>query len=432
MTQSSAELSIRPLREKVVRLAIFGYISLLLMWTICLFGTLLFLYFAHSLSLPPRIDAKGGSSLEFTDFVHFYVAGKITLSPLRHLFYSWDIQKQFLENITQCVIANEDFYTQYVPIVFLLMAPYALLPIDSAHLLFDFTNLCLGLAGYWFAVKRIPQINNKMPWLILIGALASMPSWNTLMLGQISWLYLGILCLYFASLLKGNDMQMGLALALCIIKPQYFPFLLIPVLCLARYRALLITFAWGALFFIISVLVFGLKAILAYPFALIQCESVFKSTHTYAMYCLGAFFSSFESQQSLYRLSLMLLLLTLIATAIIIIRKFRKGSKSNKAVNWMIASVVLGALLFSPHTHSHDCLLLVVPALWTLPFYSPSRNQSFSLNLWQWTFYLMPVITWIAHWLVYFFHLPGNLFFAILMTVLFVCALKQFWKESQV
>ncbi len=428
MTEPEANLSIRPLRTKILRLMIFGYISLLAMWTICLFVQLLSLYFAHSLSLPPT---STGNSLQFTDFVRLYTAGKITLSPARELFYSWEIQKQVLENITHCVIANGDFYNQVTPFVFLLMAPFALLPIDSAHLLFDFTNLCFGLAGYWFAVKTLPQSNKKMTWLILIGTLASVFSWNTLVLGQVSWFYLGLLCFYIALLLKGRDMIAGLALALCVIKPQYFPCLLIPAFCLGRYRMLFIALAWDIVFFFVCVLVFGLKAIITYPFALMQCESSLKSTHVDAMYCLLAFFSHLQSEQWLYRLCLMFLALAFIVLAVIIIYRFKKGTKSGQATNWMIASVVLGSLLFSLHTHSHDCLFLVVPALLTLPFYPAFEKQSFSLNLWQWLFYLMPVLTWVAHFLNYF-DLRGNLFFTALMAILLACALKQFWSESRV
>ncbi len=213
---------------------------------------------------------KQGNSYGFTDFVHFYLAGKITLSPVRDLFYSWDIQKQFLENLTHCSMSGEDFYTHYLPIVFLMMAPYSLLPIDLSHLLFDLINLSIGLCGCWVLVRHFQWTKSHMAKYVLLGALASMPSWNTLMLGQITWLYLGLICFYIVTLRQNKPIKAGLMLALSIIKPQYAVFLAIPALSLRRYSVLIFAAAWEILFLSFCTLVFGLKALITYPFVLNQ------------------------------------------------------------------------------------------------------------------------------------------------------------------
>ncbi len=404
--------------NKLPRLLAFGYTSFLLLWTLALVGELLFAFFTHNLSLDQQ-----GSQSGFTDFVHFYVAGKITLSPERIMFYSWEVQKHFLENLTHCVITGEDFYTQYVPLVFLLMAPYATLPMESAHLLFDTINLTIGLIGCWFLMKELNLTKNRMAYLVILGALSSMPSWNTWYLGQISWLYVGIICFYFAFLLKQKNLWSGLAFALTIIKPHYALFLAIPTLILGRYRLILFALLWEFLLLLLCVTTFGIKAILAYPFALNQCESTFKSIHMNTMYGMASFLSFFFSKTTTYYTGLVLLAIALFSLTLFFMLYLKKNSEPN--MPWLLSSIVLAALLFSPHSHSHDCLFILIPALITLPLLQTNQGQLASIKFWQWSFYLMPIITWVVH-LLTALDLPANAIFTALMLVLFIIAVKQF------
>ena len=410
--------------SKIRSLIRFGYISFLLLWTLALVGELLLAFFTHNLSL----DQQGGQS-GFTDFVHFYVAGKITLSPERIMFYSWDVQKHFLENLTHCVITGEDFYTQYVPLVFLLMAPYALLPMESAHLLFDTINLAIGLTGCWFLMKQFNLTKNRLAQLVILGALSSMPSWNTWYLGQISWLYVGIICFYFAFLLRHKSIWAGLALALSIIKPHYALFLAIPSVALGRYRLILFAFLWELLLLAFCIITFGIKALLAYPFALNQCESTFKSIHMNTMYGLASFLSFFLSKTTTYYSGLALLAIGLLAITVFVMFGLKKNAKPN--ISWLFSLIVLAALLFSPHSHSHDCLFILIPALITLPLLKANQNQSVGVKFWQWSFYLMPVITWIIH-LLTALDLPANALFTALILMLFITAAKEFWTTNNV
>jgi len=405
--------------DRVKRLVKFGYISLLLALVLFFFVELSILYVSGNLSLYKCRDSYG-----FTDYVHFYLAGKITLSPERCLFYSWDVQKQFLGKLTHCLITGEDFYTPYLPIIFIMMAPYSLLPLDFSHLLFDFINLAIGLSGCWFVVKHFQGTKNNMSKYVLLGALASMPSWNTLFLGQLTWLYIGLICFFLVALRNNHYIKAGLAIALSIIKPQYAVFLLIPVLSLKRYSVLFAAAIWEILFFAICTFVFGLQALMNYPFAINQAEASAQSVHTQVMYCIRPIIELAFPQQTAYRYSLILYVLVWLVITILGIYGLRKQN-SEKAFIWLMAFTILSALLFSPHAHSHDALFLVLPALLTLPS-NWANQKSLTIILWRWIFYLLPILSWAAFLLVAV-HLPGNILFTTLVAILTFCAFKQFW-----
>lgn len=407
--------------DKAARLTKFGYISFLLIFVVFLFTQLLILFFSHNLSLSQQGNAYG-----FTDFVHFYLSGKITLSPSRELFYCWDVQKQFLENLTHCAISGADFYTPYLPIVFIMMAPYSLLPIDLSHLLFDFVNLSVGLSGCWVLIKHFQWTKSNMAKYVLLGTLASMPAWNTLMLGQITWLYVGLICFYIVALRQNKYIKAGFNLALTIIKPQYAVFLLIPALSLRRYYVFIAAAIWEIFFFAVCALVFGLKALLVYPFVLNQAESSASSVHAQLMYCLRPFIEIFFSQQIAYHYCLILFGLGWLAVTSLGFYGLKKRNTEN-AFLWLTSLTVLASLLFSPHAHSHDALFLVLPALLTLPA-NLANKQTITSILWRWIFYLLPIISWLSFFLV-FIHLPGNLLFTTCIIILTFCAYKQYCLE---
>ena len=362
------------------------------------------------------------------DFVHFYIAGKVARSAQRSQLYSWDIQKHFLEKITPIPLPKEDFMTQYSPIVFLMMAPFSLLPIDYAHLLFDVIGGLVGLFGYFTLSLYLLDSKNKMAGWILLGALASVHSGMTWLTGQISWFYLGIACFYVAFMLKKQNILAALCLTLAFIKPQYALMLLIPAFCLRRFRLLFYTCGWGLLFFAICTGVFGFEAMINYPKVLNQVEL---SVHTQAMYCLRPILELFLPNKIAYVSSIFLLLLVflyLLVTGLIQLKANWELKENSEFIRWLLAVVIVAAVLFSPHTHSHDLLLLIIPALLTLPFTERNRS-SVDLTFWRIIFYILPIIGWGCYALVCL-QLSANFIFTGIMAILFVCGLRQMLRHG--
>ena len=163
-----------------------------------------------------------------------------------------------------------------------------------------------------------------------------------------------------------------------------------------------------------------------YPKVLNQVEL---SVHTQAMYCLRPVLELFLRSRVAYISSIFLLLLVFLYLLIIGFTQLKTNSevKENSGfIRWLLAVVMVATMLFSPHTHWHDLLLLTIPALLTLPF--TERNQS-SVNLicWRIIFYILPIISWVCFVLVSL-RLPANFIFTGIMAILFVCGLKQLLK----
>ena len=136
------------MNAKTNNLIRFVYLRLMVILVVCEVLGFVFLGLNKNLSL-----LHYGNYFFWADFVQFYMAGRVTISAQRSLLYSWDVQEHLLQSITSLHLTREDSATQYSPLVFLMMAPYSLLPIDCAQLLFDATSVLVGVGGY-FALSR--------------------------------------------------------------------------------------------------------------------------------------------------------------------------------------------------------------------------------------------------------------------------------------
>ena len=116
---------------------------------------------------------RAGLSVGFRPFLSGW---QNDYAPARHFFYLWEAQKPFLESIVQGPLPVEDFYTPYLPIVFLMMVPYSLLPIDYAHLLFNVVNVCIGLAGCFMVMRHFRWTENRMARWVLLGVRPHSPA----------------------------------------------------------------------------------------------------------------------------------------------------------------------------------------------------------------------------------------------------------------
>ncbi len=396
------------------------------MWTICELGQVIWFFLDKNLSI-----FHSGSQIGITDFVHFYIAGKITSSPLRTEAFNWDAQRQFFESITKIHLSGADFYTPYFPLVFLLMVPFVSLPLEVAHLVFDIITTGFGLLGIWYLLKQLNYLHKPMSAFVVFGILASNASWRNWTQGQIMWLFVGLTAIYLACFVSKKDLQAGVALALSIIKPQYTIYLLIPALALKRWRLLLSFLACDIVLALICARVFSWRQLIKYPDLLNQYELISSSVKTLGMNCLRAFLNLVLPQAEAFRTSVILNLVCLVIMFALCFY-FLSRKQDQQTINWVMSLLILAAVLFSPHAHLHDSLLIALPALLTLPGLNTvnSVNQSFSLLSWQWILYLFPLASWFCFFLS-LFGLPGNLLLTLMIAVLFVCALRQCFALNQ-
>ena len=128
------------------------------------------------------------------------------------------------------------------------------------------------------------------------------------------------------------------------------------------------------LFLIVCGFVFGWKALIAYPTVLNGNEGSLLSVHTSAMYCLRPFLELFLGPKIAYYCCLSLWMLVFLFLMSIAVPRLVANNKQ-LIFAWLTSVLILASVLFSPHAYSHDVILLVIPALLTLPNTSQVNNQ---------------------------------------------------------
>lgn len=283
--------------SKTKRLVIFAYLSYLVMWTICEIGQVIWFFLDHNLSM-----FHSGGQVGVTDFIHFYIAGKITCSPFRTEAFNWEAQRQFFESLTNIRLTGADFYTPYFPLVFLFMVPFVSLPLELAHLVFDIVTTAFGLFDIWWLVKESGYAAKPISFFVVMGILAANPSWRNWTQGQIMWFFLGLTAIYLACFMSKKELLSGIALAFSTIKPQYTIYLLIPALVLKRWRLLLSFIVSDIILALLCARVFSWQELIKYPAILNQYEQISSSVKTLGMVCLRAFSIYFCHKEQLFDL----------------------------------------------------------------------------------------------------------------------------------
>ncbi len=325
-----------------------------------------------------------------SDFVHFYVAGTIAGSPQSHQIYDWDVQEKVFRRVVGFDVTKSEFYTQYMPQVFTMMVPIACIPLNTAHILWDFFTLLFGAVTFFFFARSAGERSRRLAAIVLLLAVACYPAWQSLINGQLSWLLLGLFSAYFICLLRGRPILAGLSLALCAIKPQYLLFALLPLVFAKRFKTLFATVAFTVLVLAIAVVNVGIDSFLVYPQALHEVEATVKSVAPNAMPCVRGLLSIFLSQEKALSISGALSLMALLMIAII----FKMKSASFSTERGFLAAnalAIMTSLFFSAHTHAYDCLLIGLAGVLFLS--AADRENRFYKQI-RGSFVAYPILSW--------------------------------------
>jgi hypothetical protein len=237
-----------------------------------------------------------------------------------------------------------------------------------------------------------------------------------------------VLALFCRFFLDSRDTACGIMLALLALKPQYLPFLLLPIIAQRRWQAL---FAFAASLIGLSLAAaayFGLPTVLGYPAVLANMESFRVDVYPAWMVSLRGPLSMFLDHKLALEMSLIVSLMAL-AVLFLIWRK-AKG----QAISVTVALTVVAMLVFSPHTHSYDLTLLAVPAALSVPQLTRWQwGQSKDYKLCDLLFLAMPIIGFILFGLTAVAAKMGIrslIFFAINVLLLVTCYRN--WKQAQV
>ncbi|MBX9691721.1 MAG: DUF2029 domain-containing protein, partial [Cyanobacteria bacterium] len=334
------------------------------------------------------------------DFIHYYQCGAMALSTDRFQVYNPEVQLAWTNKLIYPEHVTELWFIQFVPFVFPLMIPFALMPLAQSYVAWNLVSITAG------AIPLIQILKKKnWPWLaisgFLIAALVCFPSWFNIWWGQFAWFYLAILATYFLALKKSAHVGAGICLALLSIKPQYIFPMAMPALALRRWQTIAVAVAAELVLLAIAGFTIGWDAVLHYPQTLFSAEKQAgqMQANAGAMISLRGIFSVLlPSNIALY--ASMFLYFAVLPLLWIIWRRDEKATESD--YDWPIALTVLTAILFSPHSMVYDCLIIMLAGALTLPGYKISqlvfkagRMPALPGRAWILLIYFYPILSWL-------------------------------------
>lgn len=336
--------------------------------------------------------------LTVMDFVTWYQAGAMAVSEDRFHVYDADVQQRWLNKVIAPETSSQPFYIVYPPFFFWIMAPFSLLSLKWAFIVWITAWPVAVLASLYFLLKRYaPQLSLLDRVLFLTGVLFSEPAGMGMNLGQTSWWLTTACCFYFHGIASGNKGLGGASLALASIKPQYVLFLGSPALVRKQWGLLM----WAAIvelaLLVVAAFNMGWQSVVNYPSWLAFVETS-KAGHLVvaagAMVNYRGLFSRFLPPQVIAVVVVILLLLSLAY-----IFRLWRAEVFRADSRWPMALTLMGATLASPHTHSYDLLLLSIAAAITLPTISISaaaKIGEWPLRFWTLLFIYYPILSWVC------------------------------------
>ena len=347
---------------------------------------------SHCLSL-----VRIGQAVRTTDFIRYYCAGQLAQSAAPRI-YDWNLQQDFLAKIVPEAVSGKP-YIQYTPPAFVLMIPFSHLPLEVAHVVWDGVSMLLSLGTLLLLTRCFPGLTKKDPLFLTIGLCAAIPTWWTIINGQLGFLILTGAGLYSFALLKDKPVLGGISLAVLSVKPNYLPFLVIPALVDRRWKLLLFGALAELLLLVAIAQITGWQCLIDYPKQLAYVENV-TWVNAERMVCLRAAITALVPAEKAMAVSTLLMLIGT-GRFVFVLYRWKKNHLPEQRKHflcWAISLSIIFGLLFSPHVHMYDCLLMAIPAALTLPHFNISSAIAETRRHFQWWRLLLvfyPILSWV-------------------------------------
>lgn len=308
------------------------------------------------------------------DFVLWYNAAMLAAkySPSNPInIYDPALQNEGIVSLTAPIVPELTFYVQYPPQFFALVRPMAGLGLQNAWLCWCALALLLILLALWFLCKNC-GLSKFSTAFVFIAVFGSFPAWISFELGQTALYQFPAIISFWLLLRAGKPFFAGLLSGILLVKLQYIPFLIGTGLMTGRFKYLVGIVLSGASLALLSFVTVGWSNIINYPKALLFGETSDKvsgvsavemqnfrgelvlltggESHFIHLLALGLFALSFLSIVFLW----MIVYPRLLSKAV-----FDKS----KAFDLCASISALVMLIGSPHTHTHEYLSVIIPAV---------------------------------------------------------------------
>ena len=324
-----------------------------------------------------------GQESYLDDFVVFYSAGKLFQQGQGADVYQ--VESVTAEESREFRQAPQDFEPLPFfnpPHSLLLFAPLSTLKLPIAVVLWTFGTMMLAAAGICLLLRAFPARLRVIEILCLaLGLVSSLPFYQVVLHGQVSFLMLFGLCLVYASLRSPHSRLFAVAgLVILSLKPQL---LILPALLfLAKRQYRIVLFAAGIVLTLLLTVLFasGPSMIGQYVHLLIESDRWDNQNgiSTWGMFGWVGLVSDLAGGQrgAAGHLAVTILdIATLLAGGWFLVRGVRLGRNPEA----LLSVAVVAGLLASPHFYAQD-LLLLVPVLW-VSFASDSLPRTVTVLL---------------------------------------------------
>lgn len=280
------------------------------------------------------------------------------------------------------------------PFVFLLSK----VPIDVAHAIWNVLGSIALFAGLFLLsnANKAKGLKGNLPVaLIALGAVGSLSSARGVVLGQNMFFITAVIASFWWAFKTKRDLLTGLLLAVSSFKFQYSPFMLVAMLVFKRWKALGFAVMFEIVILGIATALMGFENITKYLFWMRAAEQnpiYFETVNQVSMICLRGLLSCFLPIETLL-LSLPLFILGLAITGYLFY--FVQKHAPDK-IDFAIACSIICGLLFAPHVHMYDAVMLSVALVCTLSHIHSDWKNSTAAKIWFATLIAWPVLGWLV------------------------------------
>lgn len=381
----------------------FAYLTLLVFWSFnayVLLGKLLVegKHFAYR-------SEEG--TLHISDFINSYSAGLLAREclgkPVR--VYDREVQDQLQRKLIAPVVPEKTFYFQYAPPMFLFCLPLSLLSTMPAAWI-AWCLVCLAAELAMIRLAILPSFPSRFAKSTAVAAfLGSFPTWQSYRLGQPSLLLFPVILGYWHTLKQQRYVLAGIIACMVFAKVQYLPMVVAVGFAVGGLRFLAGFSASSLVLLGLCTAVLGWTNILEFPTAIFKYEASSQVMGVAAeqMQNLRGFLVLwFGDTATVHKITGAC---TIIAAIAMFITWKRVKVSTPQQFDMLAAITVLVMLVTSPHTHTQDYIMSLLPCAWIYSAAEHSQLSSRTKNTLKSLTISFPIVGWVFFLLLFLFQL---------------------------
>ena len=334
------------------------------------------------------------ATTNYPDFLRYYLFAKLINGAEGGKIYDHAAEQAVFDKFLGQPTRTSYTLITYPPTAAPFVVSLTLLPIDAAHAVWNVLGSIALFAGLFLLATGKLDKKVMIVVAIALGAIASLSSARGLVLGQNMYFITAIIACFWWAFKSKRDLLTGLFLAISTFKFQYTPFMLMALLVMKRWRALGFAALFEVLILGTATALMGVENITKYLFWMRAAEQnpvYFETVNQVSMICLRGLLSCFLPIETLL-LSLPLLLLGMACSAYLF---YYVEKKAPENLDWAIACSIICGLLFAPHVHMYDAVMLSVALICTLSYRHSEWSRSTAGKVWFALLMGWPVFGWL-------------------------------------